>query len=199
MIRHMIPHWKLHLISFQMSPEWTSGISSPSRASAIDSTFRGWVVQRNSWYFPNSEFLLQMTTMWKGHEPYQMLLTVKGVRLKTAHVIHQVSAFSCGYVNQISEHWLFHSELWWTCSFCIVTGYDPVVHVVTSCFTYELHMLGASFASFLAYWSWSRWSLNEALSATLNKKFWEELIACRIWGFHGGDYEECSFLGCGVV
>jgi hypothetical protein len=22
---------------------------------------------------------------------------------------------------------------------------------------------------------------------------------CKIWGFHGGDYEECRILGCGAV
>jgi hypothetical protein len=22
---------------------------------------------------------------------------------------------------------------------------------------------------------------------------------CKIWGFHGGDYEECHLLGCGTM
>jgi hypothetical protein len=25
------------------------------------------------------------------------------------------------------------------------------------------------------------------------------LIVCKIWGFHGGDYEECRLLGCGAA
>jgi hypothetical protein len=24
-------------------------------------------------------------------------------------------------------------------------------------------------------------------------------LRCKIWGFHGGDYEESSLLGCGTV
>jgi hypothetical protein len=24
-------------------------------------------------------------------------------------------------------------------------------------------------------------------------------VLCRIWGFYGGDYKECRFLGCGTV
>jgi hypothetical protein len=24
-------------------------------------------------------------------------------------------------------------------------------------------------------------------------------FTCKIWDFHGGDYEECRFLGCGAV
>jgi hypothetical protein len=24
-------------------------------------------------------------------------------------------------------------------------------------------------------------------------------LYCKIWGFHGGDYEECRLLGCGAV
>jgi hypothetical protein len=24
-------------------------------------------------------------------------------------------------------------------------------------------------------------------------------VPCKIWGFHGGDYEESSLLGCGTV
>jgi hypothetical protein len=31
-----IPHWKLHFIRFKMSPEWTNGMTNPSRASAVD-------------------------------------------------------------------------------------------------------------------------------------------------------------------
>jgi hypothetical protein len=27
----------------------------------------------------------------------------------------------------------------------------------------------------------------------------ELLYLRKIWGFHGGDYEECSLLGCGAV
>jgi hypothetical protein len=27
----------------------------------------------------------------------------------------------------------------------------------------------------------------------------QEMKDCRIWGFHGGDYEECRLLGCGAV
>jgi hypothetical protein len=24
-------------------------------------------------------------------------------------------------------------------------------------------------------------------------------LICKIWGFHGGEYEECRFVGCGAV
>jgi hypothetical protein len=27
---------------------------------------------------------------------------------------------------------------------------------------------------------------------------WPLMIYCKIWGFHGGDYEECCLLGCGA-
>jgi hypothetical protein len=26
-----------------------------------------------------------------------------------------------------------------------------------------------------------------------------KLLPCKIWDFHGGDYEECRILGCGAV
>jgi hypothetical protein len=36
------------------------------------------------------------------------------------------------------------------------------------------------------------------LRATVCKTLKLRLL-CKIWGFHGGDYEECSLLGCGDV
>jgi hypothetical protein len=30
-------------------------------------------------------------------------------------------------------------------------------------------------------------------------KLWEQEVSCKIWGFHGGDYEEWCLLGCYAV
>jgi hypothetical protein len=33
----------------------------------------------------------------------------------------------------------------------------------------------------------------------INSVWWNNRNLCKIWGFHGGDYEECRLLGCGAV
>jgi hypothetical protein len=44
----------------------------------------------------------------------------------------------------------------------------------------------------------------QCLSIKFPKRVFKKLITtfswgCRIWGFHGGDYEECRLLGCGAL
>jgi hypothetical protein len=43
-----------------------------------------------------------------------------------------------------------------------------------------------------------QWQNNAFLSSSLGEIIGQQ-CNCKIWGFHGGDYEESSFLGCDTV
>jgi hypothetical protein len=52
---------------------------------------------------------------------------------------------------------------------------------------------------FPASWNSPLWQANSH-SASLKRETWEKLEdSCKIWGFHGGDYEECLLLGSYAV
>jgi hypothetical protein len=44
-----------------------------------------------------------------------------------------------------------------------------------------------------------KWSILMLNSIIWDKLKWEQQALCKIWGFHGGDYEECCLLGCYAV
>jgi hypothetical protein len=53
--------------------------------------------------------------------------------------------------------------------------------------------------------TWNQWFVSNCLCETYfydftqRKQSWDYICLCRIWGFHGSDYEECHLLGCGAV
>jgi hypothetical protein len=44
-----------------------------------------------------------------------------------------------------------------------------------------------------------RWTGHIARMGAKRNAYRIFVAVCKIWGFHGGDYEECRFLGCGAV
>jgi hypothetical protein len=107
---------------------------------------------------------------------------------KRTHNFPTYSLKPLSYSCVVRPRSVSRSELRWTLP-RPSTPYDKTRH------TFQVHGNLMLLFALSATWRSSRFAPSSGGLITYVPSYWTNLALCNIWGFHGGDYEECRLVG----